>query len=111
MPYFIVFQFIKQFMQWCEQGSETYIQRKNLFVKQKETVEAEIERLKHVLDVIEYKCWYYDEAIKDGNEERLNTMKIEDMPDKISLLKTTKDYKEFIDVVYNKEYDLDKLLK
>ena len=33
-----------------------------------------------------------------------------DMPDKISLLKTTKDYKEFIDVVYNKEYDLDKLL-
>ena len=74
---------IKQFMQWCEQGSETYIQRKNLFVKQKETVEAEIERLKHVLDVIEYKCWYYDEAIKDGNEDRLNTMKIEDMPDKI----------------------------
>ena len=53
------------------------------FVKQKETVEAEIDRLKHVLDVIEYKCWYYDEAIKDGNEERLKTMKIEDMPDKI----------------------------
>ena len=33
-----------------------------------------------------------------------------DKPEEISLLKTTKDYKEFIDVVYNKEYDLDKLL-
>ena len=35
---------IKQFMQWCEQGSETYIQRKNLFVKQKETVPEVVEQ-------------------------------------------------------------------
>ena len=33
-----------------------------------------------------------------------------DKPDKLKLFITTKDYKEFIDIIYNKEYDLDKLL-
>lgn len=74
---------IKQFMQWCTQGSETYVQRRNLFLKQKEAVEAEIERMNHVLDILKFKCWYYEEAIKDGNEERLNAMKPENMPEDI----------------------------
>ena len=33
-----------------------------------------------VLDMLTFKCWYYEEAIKDGNEERLSSMKPEDMP-------------------------------
>ncbi|MGN1148650.1 MAG: MerR family transcriptional regulator [Lachnospiraceae bacterium] len=74
---------IKQFMQWCAQGSETYVQRRELFLKQKEAVEAEIERMNRVLDMLRFKCWYYEEAIKDGNEERLQAMKPEDMPEEI----------------------------
>lgn len=74
---------IKQFMQWCTQGSETYVQRRDLFLKQKKAVEAEIERMNHVLDILKFKCWYYEEALKDGNEERLNAMKPENMPEDI----------------------------
>lgn len=74
---------IKQFMQWCVQGSSTYILRRELFVKQKATVEKEIERMNRVLDMLKFKCWYYGEAIKDGNEERLLSMKPEDMPEEI----------------------------
>lgn len=74
---------IKQFMEWCSQGSDTYPQRRELFVKQKEHVEAEIERMKRVLDMLRFKCWYYEEAIKDGNEDRLALMKSEDMPNEI----------------------------
>lgn len=74
---------IKQFMEWCSQGSDTYPQRRELFVKQKEHVEAEIERMKQVLDMLRFKCWYYEEAIKDGNEDRLALMKPEDMPNEI----------------------------
>ena len=36
---------IKQFMAWCVQGSETYPQRRELFLHQKAAVEAEIERM------------------------------------------------------------------
>lgn len=74
---------IKQFMQWCAQGSETYAQRRELFLKQKQVVETEIERMNQVLDMLKYKCWYYEQAIKDGNEERLLSMMPEDMPEEI----------------------------
>lgn len=74
---------IKQFMEWCSQGSDTYPQRRELFVKQKEHVEAEIERMKQVLDMLRFKCWYYGEAIKDGNEDRLALMEPKDMPKEI----------------------------
>ncbi len=74
---------IKQFMEWCTLGSQTYPQRRALFLKQKEQVEAEIARLNRVLDMINYKCWYYEQAIIDGNEDRLSSMKPQEMPEEI----------------------------
>lgn len=35
--------------------------------------------------MIKFKCWYYEQAIKDGDEKRLSSMKPEDMPEKIRL--------------------------
>lgn len=74
---------IKQFMEWCVKGSETYSQRRELFLKQKEIVEAEIQRMNKALDMINFKCWYYEQAIKDGNEDRISAMNEEDMPEEI----------------------------
>lgn len=74
---------IKQFMAWCTEGSATYPQRRALFLKQKEQVEAELERMNQVLDMIKFKCWYYEQAIKDGNEDRLRTMSPEEMPEEV----------------------------
>ena len=71
---------IKQFMKWCTEGSSTYPERLELFVRQKAAVEAEIKRLNRVLDMISYKCWYYEEAIKDGNEDRVGSMNPGEMP-------------------------------
>ena len=71
---------IKQFMKWCTEGSSTYPERLELFVRQKAAVEAEIKRLNRVLDMISYKCWYYEEAIKDGNEARVGSMNPEERP-------------------------------
>lgn len=77
---------IKQFMKWCSQGRETYGQRHSLFLKQKEAVEAEIQRLQKALDMIRFKCWYYEQAIKDQNEDRLNEMLPDRLPEEIQLL-------------------------
>lgn len=74
---------IKRFMAWCAKGSATYPQRLELFVRQRAAVEAEMKRMKRVLDMLKFKRWYYEEAIKDGNEERLRKLKPEDMPDEI----------------------------
>ena len=74
---------IKQFMDWCVEGATTYPQRKELFEKQKKTVEAEIEHLSRVLDMIKFKCWYYEQAIQDGSEDRLKALIPDRLPDMI----------------------------
>ena len=74
---------IKQFMSWCMEGSSTYTKRKELFENQKKQVEAEITKLNKTLDMLNFKCWYYSEAIKDGNEERLKNIIPNELPESI----------------------------
>lgn len=70
---------IKQFMEWATQGKETYEKRRQLFEVRREAIEAEIKNLQKKLDMIKFKCWYYETAIKDGGEEKINAM----LPDKL----------------------------
>ncbi|MEW9125149.1 MAG: MerR family transcriptional regulator [Thermotaleaceae bacterium] len=74
---------IKKFMEWSTQGSQTFKQRKELFEKQKSAVENEIDKLERVLDMLKYKCWYYEEAIKDGNEDKVSAMLPDQLPEDI----------------------------
>ena len=73
---------IKQFMQWCTQGASTY-PRYELFVRQRDAVEAEIRHMQRTLDMIRYKCWYYENAMADGNEERVKALTPAEMPQEI----------------------------
>ncbi len=77
---------IKQFMQWCTEGSKTYPQRKALFEARKEAVEKEIRSLEKTLSLLQFKCWYYETAIKDGNEEGIQSMLPDKLPPKIQKL-------------------------
>lgn len=77
---------IKQFMDWCAAGAETYPQRKVLFQRQKARVEVEIGRLQQTLDMLDFKCWYYDRAIQDGNETQLQAMLPDCLPPEIQTL-------------------------
>lgn len=70
---------IKLFISWCMEGSSTYLKRKELFENQKKQVEKEINELNQTLDMLNFKCWYYSEVIKDGNEDRVKSM----IPDKL----------------------------
>lgn len=80
---------IKLFMQWCTEGPETYPQRKELFERRREAVQEEMARLKKTLAMLEFKCWYYDTAIADGNEERLESMLPDGLPSAIQSLYDT----------------------
>lgn len=77
---------IKQFMEWCTQGNETYGQRLALFQEQKKAVENEIRRLEKTLDMIRFKCWYYEQAIRDGNENHIQEMLPNHLPEEIQPL-------------------------
>jgi DNA-binding transcriptional MerR regulator len=71
---------IKQFMDWCSEGSSTYPQRKAMFEERKAHMEAEIRRMNRTLDMLKFKCWYYEQAIRDGNEEKLAAMIPDELP-------------------------------
>ena len=70
---------IKQFFKWVMEGPSSYPDRKQLFESRKEAVLDEIKELQKTLAMLEFKCWYYDKAIKDGNEDSINAM----LPDKL----------------------------
>ena len=77
---------IKQFMDWCVEGASTYPLRRELLEKQRKTVEAEIAHMKKVLDMLRFKCWYYDQAIQDGSEDRIKSLLPDHLPDEIQSL-------------------------
>lgn len=70
---------IKQFMDWCKEGPSTYINRRELFENRKKVLKQQLQDLEKNMAMIEFKCWYYEQAISDGNEERLQSM----IPDKL----------------------------
>lgn len=59
---------IKQFMAWCAKGPATYGQRLELFWQQRAKVEQEMARLEKTLAMIDFKCWYYSQAVATGSE-------------------------------------------
>ena len=74
---------IKLFMEWCAEGSATYSNRFELIQKQKEHVEAEIQQMHKTLDMLRYKCWYYTQAMKDGNEDKAKALTPNGLPEDI----------------------------
>lgn len=74
---------IKQFMAWCSEGVSTYQNRYELFVTQKARMEAEIIHMNKVLDMIKFKCWYYETAMADGGEQNLTKLPCDAMPEEI----------------------------
>ena len=85
---------IKLFMQWCEEGPTTYEKRRELFETRKEVLEKELKELQKNMAMIKFKCWYYEQALKEGNEENIKKMLPDKLPDDIQIL-------------YNLSHDLD----
>jgi DNA-binding transcriptional MerR regulator len=74
---------IKTFVEWAMQGDETIDQRLNMFQEQRKAVEAQIAQLQDTLDVLKYKCWYYETATAAGTTAVPRAMQEEDIPDNI----------------------------
>ena len=71
---------IKKFMDMA--GKEGALSgRLEIFRKRREILKRELEDLKCVLDVIEYKCWYYEKACEAGTDEAVKNMKPSDIPE------------------------------
>ena len=74
---------IRLFMEWCAEGPSTYPKRKAMFEERKAHMESEIANMNRALDMLKFKCWYYEQAIQDGNEDRVKALIPDNLPEEI----------------------------
>ena len=59
---------IRHYIELAKQGSKTLSERREMFIHQKERVKQQMEVLSKNMEKIDFKIKYYDEAIKNGEE-------------------------------------------
>lgn len=78
---------IRKYIDLYLEGDSTIGQRLEMFRKQKETVEKQLEQLRETYNLLKYKCWYYEKAKEAGTCAVHNTIKTEDIPEEIRPVK------------------------
>ncbi|MBR1672601.1 MAG: MerR family transcriptional regulator [Fretibacterium sp.] len=73
---------IKVFMAMAKEGDATLAQRLELFQKRRKVLEERIRGIRQALDLICYKCWYYETAQAAGTEEAVKSLPFEKVPKK-----------------------------
>ncbi len=57
---------IRRFFEWVEQGDASLQQRYEMFLERRRAVEQQMKELEKTLEIIDYKCWYYETAVAAG---------------------------------------------
>lgn len=71
---------IKSFIDMTTQGDSTIGTRLELFKKQRDALNEQIKELQQALNVIEYKCWYYQTAYEAGSTSAPDSVPDEELP-------------------------------
>ncbi|MBQ7560610.1 MAG: MerR family transcriptional regulator [Synergistaceae bacterium] len=67
---------IKNFIDMLEQGDDALNERLEIFHKRRDILREELKNLQNVLDVIEYKCWFYEKACEAGSVSAVKKRKV-----------------------------------
>lgn len=62
---------IKEYVDLAQEGDTTLKERQKLILEQKQNILDQIQQFQYYLQEIEYKEWYYQEAIKRGSEKEV----------------------------------------
>ena len=72
---------IKNFIDMLGRGDEALSERREIFTRRREILKQELANLQEVLNVIEYKCWYYGKACEAGSEKAVKDIPLSDLPE------------------------------
>ena len=64
-----------------DRGDDALNERLEIFHRRRDSLREELKNLQEVLDVIEYKCWYYETACNEGTDKRVRNLKLSDLPE------------------------------
>ena len=78
---------IRQYIEMALQGDDTIQLRLQMFRRQREVLQAQMEELRHTMDVVEYKCWYYETAAAAGSVDVPQHMTEEEVPQRFRTIR------------------------
>ena len=78
---------IRQYIDWYQEGNATLAQRRNMFHNRKQVVEEQVKALNKTLDMLTYKCWFYDVALEAGDGDAPKQMDVALIPEAIRAAK------------------------
>ena len=67
---------IKKFIDMLGQGEKTLNERLKIFLDRREALKQELQNLQEILNIINYKCWYYEQACSFGTETFMKNIKV-----------------------------------
>lgn len=78
---------IKSFIEMVQRGDDSIDERLELFCKQKAAVEKQLEELQMTMDIVTYKCWYYETAKSAGTTSIPDNMAEDELPSNMKLIR------------------------
>jgi len=72
---------IKHFVDCCVEGDSTIGERLSIIQTQRDEVLRQMKELQEMLEILNFKTWYYEAAKKAGTCALQNTMTVEDVPE------------------------------
>jgi hypothetical protein len=54
-----------------------------MFYERRKIVEKQMENIQKTMEMIQFKCWYYETALASGSEDVPRTMSIQDLPEDV----------------------------
>ena len=78
---------IRQYMELVIQGDDTIDARLEMFRRQRKTLETQMAELQHTMDMVDYKCWYYETAQKTGTIETPKNLPLEQVPEPLRAIR------------------------
>ena len=70
-----------------DEGDDTIDERLALFEKQRKNLEAQMAELQHTMDVLNFKCWFYETAKKAGTTLVPQCMEAEEIPEEFQKIR------------------------
>lgn len=73
---------IRKYIEMALQGDDTIDLRLSLFQHQRKVLQKQMEELQHTMEMVDYKCWYYETAQKAGTVEVPQEMDLAGVPER-----------------------------
>ncbi len=78
---------IEAYTNMVNQGNNSLSERLKLFQARRTAIKQQIMEMQEALEMLEFKCWYYSQAVKDHTDEKVQALSIDEIPEQYRNIK------------------------